>query len=200
VQSDFDVALRRVLEFEGGKVDDPNDKGGRTNRGITQRTYDGWRRDQSLPPRDVWELEDAELRAIYRNLYWWPAKDLTFPLNLVVFDSAVLFGPSRAAGWLAAASWHPASPEAQAWAILCMRRDRHRENVAKDPSQKRFLNGWMNRLEGLAEAVFPKNGKQGGDRWLQPVTGEQIESLAKVDVASSTLVSRSNLNPSPVKG
>lgn len=200
MQTDFDVALRRVLEFEGGKVDDPKDHGGRTNRGITQRTYDGWRKDQGLEARDVWELEDGELRAIYRTLYWWPAKGLNFPLNLVVFDSAVLFGPGRAQEWLAAASWRESSPDAQAWAILCMRRDRHRATVAKEPSQKRFLAGWMNRLEALAEAVFPKNGKQVGDTLLQAMTGPQIAPLAKVDVASSTLVSRSNLNPSPSKG
>ena len=39
--SDFSEALRLVLAQEGGRVDDPRDPGGRTNRGITQATYDG---------------------------------------------------------------------------------------------------------------------------------------------------------------
>lgn len=151
--TDFDRALAFVLRWEGGKVDNPHDKGGRTNRGVTQRTYDGWRAEQGLPKRDVYELEEAELQAIYRNLYWWPAKDLAWPLSLVVFDSSVLFGPGRASGWLASATWRDVSPAAQAWAVLCLRRERHRENVAKDKTQARFWAGWMNRLNGLADAV-----------------------------------------------
>ena len=114
--SDFERALAFVLRWEGGKVDDPHDKGGRTNRGITQRTYDGWRDEKGLPRRDVYELEEEELQAIYRTLYWWPAKLLSWPLNLVVFDSAVLFGAGRAGAWLAAVSWLEAAPAAQAWA------------------------------------------------------------------------------------
>jgi len=149
--SDFERALAFVLRREGGKVDDPDDYGKRTNRGVIQATYDGWREDQGLAKRDVFELEEAELQAIYRNLYWWPAKDLPWPLSLVVFDTAVLFGSGRASGWLTASSWREASPEAQAWAILCFRRERHRERVAKFPKQAKFWNGWINRLNSLAE-------------------------------------------------
>lgn len=160
--SDFDRALEFTLRWEGGKVDDPLDHGGRTNRGITQKTYDGWRDDRGLPPRDVWLLEEDELRAIYRSLYWWPAKDAPWPLNLVLLDSAVLFGASRATGWLQAVSWCDAAPEAQAWAILCLRRERHRERVAKEPKQARFWAGWINRLEALAEAAGLVPGSTGG--------------------------------------
>ena len=161
--TDFDRALAFVLRREGGKVDDPDDYGGRTNRGVTQSTYDGWRYDQDLPKRDVFELEEDELQAIYRSIYWWPAKDLSWPLNLVVFDSAVLLGAGRVSGWLTAVTWGEASPEAQAWAILCFRRERHRERVAKFPKQAKFWNGWMNRLNFLAEAAGLVAGKHGGD-------------------------------------
>jgi lysozyme family protein len=151
VAVDFERALAFVLAREGGAVDDPNDKGGRTNRGITQRTYDSWRKDQGLPPADVWMATDDETKMIYRDLYWWPAKDLAWPLNLVVFDTAVLFGTGRAMSWLQAVSWHDASPQAQAWAVACFRRERHRDNVAKDKTQARFWAGWMNRLNALVQ-------------------------------------------------
>lgn len=151
--SDFDRALAFVLTWEGGKVDDPVDKGGRTNRGVTQRTYDGWRAEQGLAHRDVWLMEDDELHAIYSGTYWWPAKALPWPLSLVVFDTAVLFGTGRATEWLVAVDWQEAPAVAQAWAVLCLRRERHRAAVAKDKTQARFLNGWMNRLHALAEAV-----------------------------------------------
>lgn len=149
--SDFARSLAFTLRWEGGKVDDPHDRGGRTNRGITQRTYDVWRADQWLPKRDVFDIEEEELQTIYRNLYWWPAEGLPWPLCLVVFDTAVLFGAGRAGGWLSGVGWRDAAPEAQAWAILCFRRERHRERVAKDKTQARFWGGWMNRLEALAE-------------------------------------------------
>ena len=152
MSDDFERALGFVLRWEGGKVDDPHDRGGRTNRGVTQRTYDGWRVDHGLAARDVYLLEEDELRDIYRTLYWWPAKDLTWPLSLVVFDTAVLFGTSRATGWLAAVTWIEATPYEQAFAILCLRRERHLDRVAKDRTQARFLAGWMNRLDALEAA------------------------------------------------
>ncbi len=36
----LDAALRFVSRWEGGLSDDPNDRGGRTMRGVTQRVYD----------------------------------------------------------------------------------------------------------------------------------------------------------------
>ncbi len=35
----FDLYLPQLLRFEGGFVDDPNDPGGATNRGITLATF-----------------------------------------------------------------------------------------------------------------------------------------------------------------
>jgi hypothetical protein len=71
----------------------------------------------------------------------------------VTFDTAVLFGASRAAEWLQAASWVDVPPAKRAWAILCFRRERHRERVAKDRTQARFWAGWMNRLNDLAKTA-----------------------------------------------
>jgi type VI secretion system secreted protein VgrG len=35
----FDLFLPIVLKFEGGHVDDPDDPGGETNKGITMATF-----------------------------------------------------------------------------------------------------------------------------------------------------------------
>ncbi|HPA53215.1 MAG TPA: glycosyl hydrolase 108 family protein, partial [Thermoanaerobaculia bacterium] len=162
VSDDFERALEFTLRWEGGKVDDPHDHGGRTNRGITQRTYDGWRSDHDLPARDVYLLEEDELQDIYRTLYWWVAKGEEWPASLVTFDTAVLFGASRAAEWLQAASWADVAPAKRAWAILCLRRERHRDRVAKDRTQARFWAGWMNRLNDLARFAGLVPGSMGG--------------------------------------
>jgi len=37
---EFAAALPFVLRWEGGYVDHPDDPGGRTNKGVTQKTYD----------------------------------------------------------------------------------------------------------------------------------------------------------------
>ncbi|HQN09880.1 MAG TPA: hypothetical protein PK569_20125, partial [Thermoanaerobaculia bacterium] len=107
-------------------------------------------------------LEEDELQDIYRTLYWWVAKGEEWPASLVTFDTAVLFGASRAAEWLQAASWADVAPAKRAWAILCLRRERHRDRVAKDRTQARFWAGWMNRLNDLARFAGLVPGSMGG--------------------------------------
>lgn len=98
----FARALPIVLREEGGKVDDPRDKGGRTNAGVTQRVYNDYRQRKGLPTRDVYMLESSERDEIYRQSYWNMIKgdDLPPGIDLVVFDGAVNSGPARAAKWL----------------------------------------------------------------------------------------------------
>ena len=49
----FKNALKVVLEFEGGFVDDPVDPGWRTNYGITRNVYNYYRGIRNLVKRDV---------------------------------------------------------------------------------------------------------------------------------------------------
>lgn len=53
-----------------GRVDDPDDRGGRTKDGITQDTYDAYRLAHGRPKGDVWDIEDAETSEIYFLDYW----------------------------------------------------------------------------------------------------------------------------------
>ena len=98
----FEASLPFVLRWEGGFVDHPTDPGGRTNKGVTQKVYDAWRRRQGLPVRDVKRLEDAELHRIYEAGYWLPPRcdRLARQLDLVHFDTAVNMGPGRAVRFL----------------------------------------------------------------------------------------------------
>lgn len=98
----FAACMRRVLVFEGGKVDHPKDPGGRTNQGVIQRVYDGWRERNGLSQRDVYLLAADERDAIYREGYWNQVRGNELPagIDIVVFDGAVNSGPQQSIKWL----------------------------------------------------------------------------------------------------
>ena len=105
MKDDFTKALARELVYEGGKVDNPKDPGGRTNQGVTNSTYNAWRRSQGLPIRDVYLMADAERDSIYDSEYWVVIRgdDLPVGVDLCVFDASVNSGVGQAARWLQAA-------------------------------------------------------------------------------------------------
>lgn len=97
----FDVALAEVLKHEGGYVNHPSDPGGRTNRGVTQRTWEAWT-GKPASEADMRGLTVADVRPLYRKRYWDQVRgdDLPGPLALCVFDFAVNAGPARAVRFL----------------------------------------------------------------------------------------------------
>ncbi len=90
----FDEALAFILAEEGGRVDNPKDPGGRTDHGVTQRTFDAWQVAHKQPKRDVWTITEAEVTAIYRNAYFAPVRfdELHPGVGLCVADDAVNSG------------------------------------------------------------------------------------------------------------
>lgn len=126
----FDSALAFVLGFEGGYSNDPRDRGGATNLGITQRTLDQARQDHPgwLLPADVRSLTRANAARIYRADYWDAVRgdDLPPGIALLAFDCAVNQGPGRARKWLQEAAdvaadgvMGPKTMEAIAEASVC---------------------------------------------------------------------------------
>ena len=91
-----------MLKHEGGYVNHPDDPGGATNMGVTQASYNAWRRRQKRAVRSVRHIDAAELRAIYRHEYWDKVRgdDLPEGVDYAVFDFAVNSGPRRAARFL----------------------------------------------------------------------------------------------------
>ena len=163
-------AVKFVALREGGLSDDPVDRGGRTAYGITQATYDEYRKKNNLELRDVWLITPGEVEAIYYGMYWVPGKcDLMpAPLDLLVFDSAIQHGFSRPLKWVqlcVGASpdglFGPKSKSALLSAVeidgvptICRKflslRDAYYSSIIHgDPSQKRFENGWKDRMARL---------------------------------------------------
>lgn len=95
--SRFNECYAVTRKYEGGKVDDPADPGGRTNKGVTQRRYDIYRRSFGKPTQDVYLISDAEVRDIYYSGYWLEAKCDTVPagIDMLVFDTAINSGSNR---------------------------------------------------------------------------------------------------------
>lgn len=96
------AALDKVLAHEGGYVNDKRDPGGPTNRGITQRVYDAYRRSKGLATRSVQSITSQEVFDIYDRQYWDAVKGDQLPdgVDYVVLDGAVNSGPKQSIIWL----------------------------------------------------------------------------------------------------
>jgi lysozyme family protein len=173
----FQEALHFTLNWEGGYVNDPDDPGGATNRGVTQGVYDAWRQSKGLKAQPVSEIAMDEVGAIYQK-YWdaCSAGAFRLPLAAVLFDTAVNFGAARAIRFFKIArgltfdgtntsGFYPRAdmaklageaPEVQfviANSIIALRKKYRLDRVAKSPTQEKFLKGWQNRDNALQEFV-----------------------------------------------
>ena len=155
MSTDFERALEFVLVWEGGLVNDPADPGGRTAYGVTQRVYDGWLKARGQPTKDVYTISQAEVATIYQQFYWNPIMvGRTWPLNVVLFDTAVNMGVGRANEFLDAAKRLPVLPWQDRMTVLAGRvmtnRERYYRNLAAArPTLSKFLVGWLNRTAAL---------------------------------------------------
>ena len=100
----FERAFALLAVHEGGYSNHPDDPGGATNRGVTQRTYDSYRARHGRIRCDVRQITDGEVAEIYRGQYWDAIRgdDLPAGVAYCVFDAAVNSGPGRALRWLQA--------------------------------------------------------------------------------------------------
>ena len=164
-----------ILKHEGGFVNDPLDRGGATNLGITQQTLSDWR-GHKVTVEDVRNLTEEEARDIYDTRYLRKPKinQLPFPHpQVLVFDMAVNHGPGRAIKLLQKtikkAGFGPISvdggigPQTVAAceraqeamgpylqnAIVEERKAFYESIIERSPSQERFRRGWMNRADSF---------------------------------------------------
>lgn len=99
--SAFDKALPIILKHEGGYIHHPQDPGGRTNLGVTQRVWEAWV-GRSVTEAEMRALTPAMVAPLYRKEYWDKLRcdDLPPGVALCVFDFGVNAGPARAARYL----------------------------------------------------------------------------------------------------
>ena len=167
----FDKALAFVLTLEGGYVNHPNDKGGATNKGITQRAYNSYRVTTGHAKQSVQLIEDQEVADIYKDNYWIAAKcpALQPKTAFIHFDASVNHGVGRAArllqdvvgvvvdGKIGPQTIKAANSLEDAEIVtryLDTRHELYEDIIEADPSQGVFYNGWMNRLSKLSGALL----------------------------------------------
>lgn len=99
MEANRDKVLAWIGLSEGGYVNNPHDNGGATNRGITWRTYNAWRKKQGRPPKDIRSITKEEADEIIYEEYLRPVRfaDLPSGVDYSVADFAVNSGVSRAA-------------------------------------------------------------------------------------------------------
>lgn len=147
-------------------MDHPDDPGGATMMGITHGVYRAWLARKGLPERDVRDIGDDEIMAIYEANYWQPIRGQELPagVDLAVFDFAVNSGPSRAVKELQAClgvlvDGHmgditlQAARSAEVEPLICDlmdRRARFCRSLRHYPSFKRGWEARFNRIERKA--------------------------------------------------
>lgn len=155
--ADFLPAVEITLQHEGGYVDNPCDKGGSTNAGITQR---------DMPGVDLHTLTHEEIVSFYEKRYWLLGMSQLVSQLVAnkLFDMGVLLSPptsvrllQRALGFATSAqngtlglSTIASANDAGDNLLPDYKRvlvNHFNWIVETNPSQQVFLAGWMNRIE-----------------------------------------------------
>lgn len=163
----IELLVPKLLKWEGGFVNHTNDKGGATNKGITIDTYKYYRIRKGLSTptvEDLKNISDKEWMDVLKTSYWdkWKADNISnqsianllvdwhwgsgvygikYPQQVLGVDADGIVGVKT----LSAINGYPNQEEL--FQKLWNRRKLHFEDIVKrDPSQKVFLKGWMNRL------------------------------------------------------
>jgi lysozyme family protein len=170
-----------ILSWEGGFVNDPADRGGATNKGVTLRTWQaqGWDKnhDGKIDVTDLKLISDADAIAIMKRDYWdrWRADQISSQAiaNILVdwvWASGVwgikipqdMLGcrADGIVGQKTLAALDRQDP-VQFFARLKERREQYLYDICKSrPANKKFLKGWLRRLNSINYySMVCNNGK-----------------------------------------
>lgn len=98
MKENWQKSFEFMLQSEGGYVNHPQDPGGRTNLGVTQRVWEEWVGRESNE-KEMRSLTPAMVAPLYKRKFWDACKcdELPAGVDYLVFDFAVNAGPGRSA-------------------------------------------------------------------------------------------------------
>lgn len=163
--ADFNLYAPKLRRLEGGFVNDPSDRGGATMAGVTLNTYRRYY-GESKTVNDLKNISNAEWNHIMKTGYWDMVKGDQIEnqsIAEIFADWAVNSGISgirafqRAQGLKADGIVGPRtlavlnSPNEEVIfnRIKSARESYYRKLAMVDPTQNKFLRGWLNRLNNF---------------------------------------------------
>lgn len=172
---DFDTCFEKLMEIEGGFVNDARDSGGATKYGITISTLSNYRK-MPCTISDVQNLTESEARIIYFDWYWNPHSLNDFknsPIAYLIFDQNVnrglkpsIMGLQRALGVTKIDGILGSQTRSTLLGVnttremfeLCTEyihqcQDSYCRIVVADPKNIAFIGGWINRTQELQTIV-----------------------------------------------
>lgn len=167
--ADYKLLVPFIRKWEGGFVNDPYDKGGATNAGVTIATYRTYRKQKGYATTSVDDLKrmtSVEWQEIFKTLYWdrWRAD---YILSQSVADILVdwvwasgVWGikiPQRLLGVTTDGVVGPVTLETlnrlearQTFDTIKSARVQFIDDICRrTPTNERFRRGWINRLNDI---------------------------------------------------
>ena len=151
-----------IKKWEGGYSDNPNDRGGATNSGVTLAVYQSVY-GKNKTKNDLKKMTNEQWNYIFTKLYWnkWKADDIkNQSIANILVDWVWMSGTGTikkiqslfgltADGIVGnkTISYINSHDQEEVFNNIWNRRKQFYESLVKNnPSQKVFLKGWMNRL------------------------------------------------------
>ena len=164
--ADYKKLTPFVLKYEGGIVDDPDDAGGFTNKGVTLKTFRSvYGKDKTR--EDLINITDEQWGKIFKEYYWdkFRADDIE---SQSVANMAVDWAYNAGVGTVAKkiqniVGTKPDGIAGNGTLKLINTKDHkelfeqikaarilfYKKLAEKKPSNEKFLKGWLNRTEAI---------------------------------------------------
>ena len=169
MKTNFDACFAKVIKSEGGYVNDPADRGGETNLGVTIDAWGAYLK-RAIQPGEMKALKQEAVKPFYKQMYWDLVKcdDLPVGVDYAVFDFAVNAGVSRAAKFLQRAVGAVDDGVVGSGTLgrvakidptvllknFADQKQRFYNGLATtNPTQQKFLKGWLARVDHVQTAA-----------------------------------------------
>lgn len=168
-KGNFNETMKLMLNLEGGKTDEKSDRGGRTNFGITQRTYNDWLKQNKLKSSDVFKISKERALKIYKKQFWGVIKGDQLPHNVAkaIMSMALTDGPQDSVRFIQrllnieqtgfmgpktlAAIWSKCKKDDKMFTKQIL--DAQIKRYKSDEQADIYGKGWTNRADLVAENI-----------------------------------------------